>query len=217
VAINGLDRMSNDEILKMVQDQLTGRNWIILPQNNLLFFNQDKFLSSAREKYRFQDIQVKKEWPGKLVVDVREKTLACIWNEGDKYYLTDSEGYVLSEVNPLDLTEKTHPLISNESPMRIDNGRIQIDHLYIEKVSELSQDLAAKAASEISVDRFIIDKDIDTVKVVTRENVRVYFNTNEDLGSQVEKLLLLKREKLKDDFKNKKYIDLRFGDKIYFQ
>ncbi len=217
VSINGLDRMSNDEILKMVKNQLAGRNWIVLPQNNLLFFNQDKFLSSARDKYRFQDIRVRKEWPSKLIIDVHEKTLACIWNEGDKYYLTDSDGYILSETNPLELTENTHPLISNESPLKIDDGRIQIDTSYITSAAELFAKLAQKATNEIKISRFVVDKDIDTIKLVTAEGVRINFSTKESLDRQIEKLLLIKREKMKDDFNNKKYIDLRFGDKVYFQ
>ncbi len=217
VSINGLDRMSNDEILKMVRDQLSGRNWLILPQNNLLFFNQEKFLTLARDKYRFQDIQVRKEWPNKLIVGIKEKTLACAWNEGDRYYLLDSEGYVLDDANPLELKDKNYPLISNESTLRIEGGQIKADKNYIGKAQEITDAIRSKAQEEISIDRFIVDNDIDTIKLVTTDGVKVYFNTAQNLNNQIEKLLLLKREKLKDDFGSKKYIDLRFGDKIYFQ
>ena len=217
IAINGLDRMPNNEISQMIDQQIGGRSWLIIPQKNLLFFNEKKFLSSVRERYRFQDIQLKKQWPSKLTIDIKEKTLACIWNESDKYYLTDTEGYILSEVNPLDITDKTHPLISNESVLKINDGKIQIDASYIGSIADLYDKVAKKAAADIFIDRFIVDKDIDTVKILTTEGVRISFNTKEDFNRQIEKLLVVKKEKLKDDFKNKKYIDLRFGDKVYFQ
>lgn len=217
VSINGLDRMSNNEILKLVNEQIGGRNWLIIPQNNLLFFNQSKFLSNVRNRYRFQDIQISKQWPSKLIVSVREKTLACIWNESEKYYYADTEGYILSEVSPLELTEKSHPLISNESPLKIDDGKIQVDASYILSAVDLFKKLSQKAGLDIGVEKFIVDKDINTIKIQTNEGVKISFNTQDNLDRQIEKLLLIKNEKLKEDFKNKKYIDLRFGDKVYFQ
>lgn len=217
VSINGLDRMSNDEILKLVTEQIRARNWLLIPQNNLLFFNQKSFLAGIQERYRFQDIQIIKKWPNKLLVEVKEKTLACIWNEADKYYYADTEGYILSEVSPLELTGKSHPLISNESNLKVDNSKILVDTSYIASAVDLFKKLAAKTALEINIEKFIVDKDVNTIKILTNEGVRISFNTQDDLDRQIEKLLLIKKEKLKEDFKNKKYIDLRFGDKVYFQ
>jgi len=49
------------------------------------------------------------------------------------------------------------------------------------------------------------------------EGPEVYFNVNGDTQSQSEKLLLLKNEKLRGALYDKKYIDLRYGDMIYYK
>ncbi len=45
----------------------------------------------------------------------------------------------------------------------------------------------------------------------------VYFNTEKDINAQIAKLLIITDKKLKDNFKNKKYIDLRYGDRVYYR
>jgi cell division septal protein FtsQ len=217
ISFNGLDKMSNGDISNLVNEQMSGRFWLVVPKNNLLFFNDKKFLSEAAKRYRFQEIKIKKQWPDKIIVDVREKVLACFWNEGDKYYLIDSDGYVLSEASLEDFDNGSHPLISNESVERIKDGHIQADSGYISFAGRLLGELTQIAGQDVVVSRFIVDNDVDTIKVLTQEGVKIIFSTKEDIGQQIRKFLVVKREKLKDDFKNKKYIDLRFGDKIYFQ
>ena len=45
----------------------------------------------------------------------------------------------------------------------------------------------------------------------------VYFNLQENVDKQVAKLLVLIKEKLRSDLDGKEYIDLRYGDKIYYK
>ncbi len=45
----------------------------------------------------------------------------------------------------------------------------------------------------------------------------IYFNLQEDIDKQVAKLLVIINEKLKNDLDEKKYIDLRYGDKVYYK
>ena len=47
------------------------------------------------------------------------------------------------------------------------------------------------------------------------EGPLIYFNTKEDTLKQIIKLKILIDEKLKDDFLNKTYINLKLGDSIY--
>jgi len=46
---------------------------------------------------------------------------------------------------------------------------------------------------------------------------KIFFNTEEGIDKQINKLLVIKNEKLKDDFNGKEYIDLRYGDRVYYR
>jgi cell division septal protein FtsQ len=216
VSINGLDRMSDGEIRQLLSESLSAKRLLFLPQDKLFLFDEKRFLKTFEDRYSFQRIAITKKWPDKLEISITEKISACVWNEADKYYYADAEGFILSETNPLDLKDKRYPLIANESDLRISDGKINADTSYIGYASELMEKMAAELP-DIGIDRFIVDKDIDTLKILTPEGIRISFNTKTAIDDQLEKLAVVKREKLKDDFKDKKYIDLRFGDKIYYQ
>ena len=60
-------------------------------------------------------------------------------------------------------------------------------------------------------------KTIWTIKIKLIDGPGIYFNIDENLKQQLDKLLVIKNEKIKDDFLTKQYIDLRFGDSVYFR
>lgn len=216
VSVNGLDRMSSEEIQQMLNTELDGRKFLFLPKDNLLFFDEEKFAAAIKDKYRFQGVAVHKKIPGKVVIDIREKPLACVWNEGDKYYYVDIEGYVVSEVNPIDLADRKYPLIANASPLRLAAGKIQVGLDCLAAAAALFKKTAEKALG-INIEKFIVDQEMETIKIQTPEGLLISFDSIGDLDKQLEKLAALKNQKLKDDFFKKKSIDLRFGDKIYYQ
>lgn len=216
INIEGLGRVPNEEVYLLTNEQLKTRRYLILPQNNLLLFDDQGFSQLLKDKYRFEEIIINKNWPQKLEIKIKEKPFACVWNELDKYYYADSDGFVLEEINLLNIKKKKYPLIRNESEQKISDYKIQVDKKYIEYAQELFEKLGDKSLG-INIEKFIIDENIDTIKIETEEGVKISFNTKGDIDKQIEKLIIVKREKLKDDFADKEYIDLRFGDKVYYQ
>jgi cell division septal protein FtsQ len=216
ISINATDTIK-DEIKNIVSDQMKEKKILIFqPQKNLLFFNKENLYKTLKNKYRFQQIKVGKKWPDKLEITVTEKTLACVWSEANHYYYVDADGYVMGEVNPLDIQEKTCPLIANESYDSINDSRIGVNPSIIGFATRIFQELPGKSLG-IEIDRFITDQDMDTLKLQTSDGQKISFDVKGDADKQLEKLATLKTQKLKDDFKNKKMIDLRFGDKVYYQ
>src|SRR3989339_434967 len=112
------------------------------------------------------------------------------------------------------ITEKNYPLIYNLTTNKIANNQISVDPKYIQDAIYLF-DLFKEG--DMITEKLIIDQEVDTIKVKILEAGEIYFNTNESLEKQYEKLLILKSERLKEDFNKKTYIDLRIGDSIYYR
>ena len=56
------------------------------------------------------------------------------------------------------------------------------------------------------------------MEVQTSQNFLIYFNPKEDIEKQVQKLILtFENEIPQEKRENLDYIDLRFGDKVYYK
>ena len=74
-----------------------------------------------------------------------------------------------------------------------------------------------KKQNDLILEKLIIDSEVDTIKVKILDGPEIYFNISEVLEKQFKKLIILKNERLKNEFNKKTYIDLRIGDSIYYR
>ncbi|MFA5420723.1 MAG: hypothetical protein WC280_01710, partial [Patescibacteria group bacterium] len=85
------------------------------------------------------------------------------------------------------------------------------EYLYFSK--ELYEDLGFD--SDFRVKNFILDESINTIKVNLHNDVVILLNLKDDYMDQFQRFEDIKKE-LKDELKTIKYIDMRYGDKIYY-
>ena len=61
----------------------------------------------------------------------------------------------------------------------------------------------------------MISQELNTVKVLFQNGLLAYFNIKDDASKQIDKFLIVKKEKIKDNLGSVNYVDLRYGDKVY--
>jgi len=213
--INGEGAIDKNIVENIIYEQINGSFYIFLPQKNIFIFKEDELRRKLEAKYSFDFLDIKKELPNKILVEYREKKYSIIWNEDEKYYYADKEGYVITETNVLEISEKNYPLIENKKDSRIYNNKIPVEQIYINYVTELYKNF--KEYNEFKIEKFILDSNINTVKVKLIDGPQIYFNVNESIEKQIKKLEIVKQEKLRDDFNKKEYIDVRYGDSVYYR
>lgn len=216
IEINGLSKISAEDIEKSAWEQADKKLFLIISQKNIFFFSANELIKKLEDQYCFDKLIIKKNFPRALTIDLKEKTYSAIWFENDKYYFIDSGGDVISEVNPLDITEKKYPLISFEGEGDFSNEKIKENESNISYIVQLFNELK-KIKIDLKIDRFIIDKEKNSVKVSLILGPKIFFNTQNDINKQISKLVVIINEKLKDDFNKKTYIDLRYGDRVYYK
>jgi len=215
VEIEGGTRVSENNIRTLINEQLSSKKLIFLSQDRFILFNTKELSKNLINKYHFEKIKIEKKWPNKLTITVNEKPFACIWNEREKYFHIDSDGNILEEIKIINKEEdKKYPLIHNKSKHKITEYKTKQIKSYIKYAKHLTETLNKKIA-EITISNFIIDKNEDTFKIKTLDGPEIFFSTKNDIDKQIEKLVAVKNEKFQENFSNKQYIDLRFGDKIY--
>lgn len=217
IVVEGTVRAQPNEIANEVLKQTEGERFFIGTQNNIFVFDTEELKNNLMERYDFKSINILKERPGTIKIKVDEKNYAYVWKEKDKYYYADIDGYIIKEVNPLEIKESNYPLVNNQGDDKIYENKILVSEEKINFITEIFSYLQKNNSYDIEVETFIIDNDEHKVTLRIIGGPEVYFNSEESADAQITKLSIIKDERLKEDFYSKSYIDLRYGDKVYYR
>jgi len=211
---NDIGGISENDIEKIVREELRSR-FIFLPGNNFFLFKNSKVYDRLNKQFAFENISVQKKFPNKLQINLKEVSYALIWKEENKYYYITTKGDIIKEVSPEEIKE-IFPLIENKGVNLIPDNKIPEKDAHLQFAISLYRKF--KDTNIFNIEKFVIGNQNDsTLTMKILEGPEVYFNVNNNIDSQSDKLLLLKNQKLKDDLYKKTYIDLRFGDMIYYR
>lgn len=188
----------------------------LLAKNNLLLYNKDELAKVLNDKYYLQSLNIEKKLPHTLIITLEEKQQAAVWHEDDKYFYLDGDGNVINQVDPLNVNRQSLPVIENSTDVKIDGRKANIDQTSLDYAISLFNEFKDKKHG-FEIEKFILDKDINTVKMAVLDGPKIFFNTKEAVAVEAARLDLLIKEKLKDSFSQKEYINLRFGDNVYIK
>ena len=182
-------------------------------------FNKKAAEADLLANFNFSKIKISQKLFHSISVDIEERPYAFIWQEKDdqgagQSYYSDSKGYIIrdSQVNPEDL--KKFPIIENQTPgSLIENDYLKISPDYIAFIFSLKT--VTEKNPDNQIERYLINQELNTVQVRFQNGLLAYFNIKDDVTKQLDKLLVVKKEKIKDNLDNINYVDLRYGDKVY--
>ncbi|MFZ4648661.1 MAG: cell division protein FtsQ/DivIB [Patescibacteria group bacterium] len=214
IEIKGITRINANEINNLVFGQGSGRRGLIFKQSNIFIFSAEELEAKIQSTYNFAQIKTTKKIPNTIILNVSERPCTLIWeNTSNSCYFIDQEGYLIKEIGVQEADRNKLPVISDERGVTGDGNKINLDRQYLDFMLELYQKIGATG---LKVDKFVIDKNPDTVRANLKDGPFLMFSLKEDLNKQLNKLITIRQEKLKDNFKNIKYFDLRYGDKVYY-
>ncbi len=192
--------------------QINDSNFVLWQQKNIFIFNKKELVKTLNFKYSFNDVVVNKKLPGKIIIDYNEKKYSFMWLEKGIYYYSDIEGYIIDQIGGVP-EDKSYPLIENKSSFSIESNKLSINNDLINYAFLILDRMDSH--KDIVIDRFIIENNDSTLKVKVKDGPELFFNINRDVDKQLNKIITLKNEILKDDFFKKEYIDVRIGDRVY--
>lgn len=214
VVITGTGDSKARELEKIVWQQTEERRWWVIPQNHLLAFDRTAAKKRVEEVYILADLKFKKKLLHTLHVQVTEKPPALVWFENDSYYVIDQEGWVLEQVTA---PSSTVPVVyNNAAPSVIDRHLDDQSSVLIKPAVELNNLLHGQFAY-LKAKQITVNQEKATLVVVLQGGQLIYVATDQSLTAQFDKLDTLVKTQLKNHLTGVDYIDLRFGDKIYYK
>ena len=214
INVSGAGDNMAKEIESMARDVAANR---LIGKNNLLLYNKSELERQLNEKYYLDSLTVKRKLFHTLAINLREKQQTAVWREAEQYYYIDGDGYIINQTDPLNINGTSYPLIENLTAIKIDGRKANINKEAIDYIINLFNEFKDKKHN-FEIERFIVDKDVNTVKMAILSGPKIYFNTKATLSEQTTKLDLIIKDKLKNDFKAiKEYIDLRYANNVYMK
>jgi len=215
IRVEGLTRFSQSELENCVLKQMEEKTGLVFKQNNLYLLNKEVLKENILSLYNFSDLEIIKKLPGTLILKIFERPYSFIFQQGSDYFYASRDAYVIPEVTVLEEDKGKYLILENKNDLNLigEREKIKIAEDYLAFIFSLNDYF--NICQEMGVEKYIIDMEFNTVKVKIKDGPEVYFNTKDDPLKQIDSLILVKNEKIKDNFSNTKYIDLRYGDKIF--
>jgi len=231
IEIEGSQKISQEEIKAVVLVQLDKKRFLFFTQSNILFFNKKAVKNELDKNYLFQDLKVKKKYFNTLVVEIKEKTNLVIWASDSKQYYLDLAGVAVKEIQATDLLVQKgegeteiirtqissfdYPIIYDQSNQPVVIGEKTVDKKAIDFVVSLNDEFLKPV--DFETDYYLMPSpSASEITLVTKEGWRVYFTFNELAQDQAKLLITVLAEKIQDR-KKLEYIDLRFGERIFYK
>lgn len=215
IKIEGLTRMSQEEIEINVINREDKTRWLIFSEKNFFLFNKDEFRLEILEKYNFADLEIKKIAPDKLELKIIERPYAFIFQQGSDFYYSSSDGFIIKEVPVKEEDRELYFILENNSKaISISSkNKLNLRQEFLDFTFAIEKEL--ENFPDLNPEKFIIDQELNTLIVKFKEGPNVLFNIKNSPIEQVADLALVKKEKIKDNFNSTNYIDLRYGSRIF--
>jgi len=230
----GLRVIKKEEIDSYIKDNYLN-NWKIIPLNNFFLARTAKIQELLSQKYALNQLSVTKKFPHTLEVDLEEKMSSVIYDNGEEYFLLDSEGSALKflketgEQMPTSTLSASTTFDHKPDYIRMKNEFGDYPVIYDARfipVEEKQNNILAKKIIAMMIEwRNMVEKEgIATIKYFTTDNptagltavtnkgFAILWQPDSDLTKQLTNLKTVLRSERPNE-----YIDLRFGERVYWK
>ncbi len=234
VELSGQTLVNSDEVVSASQNFLSGHYLGLFPRNNIIIYPKNSLQKFLKEKFkRIDTIQIKLIDFKKLEIIITEKKQQSLWCDGspdglpapvasgtpetlsEKCYFLDDNGFIFSEAPNFsgDAYFKYYGNVSADAPI----GQIYLSSSKtFQEMSDFVERVEQTTVTPVSVSAG--DGGDFTMWLVG--GGKIYFNYSESLSKTADNLKALLQTILSSNptaISKIDYIDLRFGDKLYYK
>ncbi len=212
VGITGLEQIKEENLEQIINEYRKEKILFIFSRNNFWILNKSVLNKKITERYWFERLEIKKKFPDKIEVELKEKNSAINWLTNNLCYHLDLTGLAIEycEDNKGFLTVKD----MKNQPLEI--GKTGVAKAELDYLISLDQQLKLLAKDSFKI--FYYEKQDNMLTVKTEEPLILLLNTNLTVEEQLSRLgIIMDQADVKGSLGKLNYIDLRFGEKVYYK
>jgi len=216
VTIDGSSTMDGEHIVEFVEEELSGKYFWLFNKDNVFIYPKKKLKSNILEQYkRVLEVEISSDGLTSLTINIFERKpeyMYCgenISDEIEQCYFLDNTGYIFSKA----------PYFSGNVFFEF-YGHIKGNPVgaYFLEETNFKKTILLKDGIEdmgLAVIMFEIVEDDDYIFHI-KDGGKIFFNKNQEYGTVLDNLDSALEGILSLD-KKIKYIDLRFGNKVFYK
>lgn len=212
IEVRGLQKIKPDSLKGILNDYRRERRWFILSKNNFWLFDPTEARAAVEKKYFFEKFDVKKRLPNTIVIDLKEKISAINWLANNLCYHLDLTGAAFEYCDNESKNITIRDMVDHE--VKMGEGAVESAELhYIISLLEQFNLLTKNQAIVLRV-----EKSQNLLDFVPKSGPVVRFNSNLTVEEQISRLTaMLNQPNFTLEMLKLQYIDLRFGEKVYYK
>lgn len=230
IQIKRNQKVKNQDILGIVEPKaersLRAGSIKVFSSKSLFLINSRDMEEELLARFpQIGEVHIKRGLPRTLVVEVREREpFAEICQPSGECFVVDQEGVAFEksailkdEESGLKVLEvKRQGLVlwlAQERDMRLGKQAIILD--YLQAVDAVHRNLEQQL--ELGIDKITLAKD-NRLNIKIEQGFKLYFNIDRNIENQLFNLGLVLEEKISaEELLGLEYIDLRFGNRVYYK
>ncbi|MEI7741074.1 MAG: hypothetical protein WCJ29_01065 [bacterium] len=221
VKISGLKFLSEDPVIKTVNDVLDEKLYGIIPKRHRLFVDTEEIKSKLLKDYAFSTAKVG-ESGGIVQVEISERPTGVLVTDGKNPIFTDLQGIMVRTASEdekilIGKSDVSLPFLVIFAETALDNkpGDKIFSETFLSSYENLK--LHFEVETGLVVQAYELPRaNASWIKIRLADKREVYVDTARTIDSQIKKLLALMKTK-GETLDAVSYIDLRFPDRVYYK
>lgn len=212
IEIQGAEMISQVEFRQIIEQELSAWRWYLLPQKNLILLSKKWLENKIRQKYSLNKLTIDKNWRT-LKINLQEKISYLIIYNQENFYFADLNGATIRAIPQKEIDQywDKFPLLNiGQKPMAI--GEVVASDKVVNFILRLNEQIKN---AKVAIYGYELGEG-ERVTLVAKDGWRAYFDLASDPKIAVENLVLVLKEKINNP-EAIEYIDLRFGNRVYYK
>jgi cell division protein FtsQ len=210
IELSGNNDLSIEEVQDFVLDELTVTKLLVFENSNYFLMSLDKLDDKLIAQYNLDSVNLQKKWPDTLQISVKEKSSHFIWQKDESIYLLDAKGLLNRQISILD----DKYLVLDDKRESRPSGEQIFDDSEINIINQIYLNWMDLIASKSKLNKITISNNWD-LELHTEIGFYVKIDRAQDIYEQLNNLRAVLEENIAGV--DIDYIDVRFGDKVYFK
>lgn len=212
IEISGNQEIATTDIQNFANQELSKNKLLIFKNNNYFLFSSKDLEDKLINNFHLNEASVEKKFPHTVKIEVKEKISKFIWAKGDTLYLLDDKGALKGQILARD---NKYLLIQDNRDQKPEGDQI-FDQFEMDLLNNIILSWQDIIGASILVDKIVIDDHWALLDVYTSQGFAVKLDFAGDMRQQITNLqaIITQADFISEDID---YIDLRFGDKIFYK
>lgn len=211
IELGGQKDLTLSYVQATLQPLLNERRWLFFKNNNFFLLRTKPLGEALRQTYNLEEVRVTKRWPHSIIVTVKEKISHFLWQRAGESYLLDANG---AKIRPLGASESRYLVLEDRRSSVPESGALfsssELDLL--NRIYSSWQDVVGSQAGLYKISL----GDNAHWDIYTLVGYYVKIDTASDIEVQLRNLVdILQAGNVAGT--DIDYIDLRFGNKVFFR